>query len=196
MTEPRRLLLGILLGAAGGSGLVAGIIFALPEEHGLHSPTAEPLVRFLRFVVNDLNLNSEHFLIGSGAVIGAVTGILLARVIPNEKKWLTTFLALVAGIMIGFVGMYFPSARWVDQISDLWAHTCEGERAWAILRSLEALDRATTNQIYLVNFQQNGREELTNYLREVESWHTNSFEFSPTESATYKHAKKYLAAHS
>ena len=195
MKTYQRLALGVLLGALLGAALATGIIHALPEDHKLNTVNAWPFVEFLQFVTCDIRLNSEHFLIGSGAVMGAMTGILLARVIPYQKQWLAAFLALLAGIFIGGIAIYFPSVKWLEQTSAMWEHQSEGARALATLYNLKAIDRATTNQLYLVNFQQRGRETLTNYIHEAERREPNLITGSATNDVAYQICKKYLATH-
>jgi hypothetical protein len=191
-----RLLLGLLLGTVCGAGVFAGIIFALPEEYNLHSTTTEPFVNFLQFVTHNLNLHPERFVIICGAVIGAITGILSANVIPYQRKWLSVFLALIVGIIGGGGLLYSSSEKWVDDTMNTWEHTAEEQRAFTYFICLRAVDHGMTNQTYLVNFQKNGRSVLKDYIHDAENWKPNMLVWWPeTNSGAYKAAKRYLATH-
>ena len=81
MKTGQRLALGISLGAFLGAALAAGIIHALPVDGNLQSGSAELLIYSLQLAFGHLADNPDRFLIGCGALIGAVTGVLL--ITPN-----------------------------------------------------------------------------------------------------------------
>jgi hypothetical protein len=201
----KRLVLGIFLGTFLGAALVAGIIFALPENCRLDSINAESFVLFLQLVFGHLADHPASFLKIAGAVIGAVTGVFLAKAIPNPKRWLALLAVLIAGIVIGVTAIYRPGKSMVEKMSAVWEDNAASERASAYLEALRAMDRGATNQLYITRFQTVGRTVLANYLHETQERMQNlenkehadfpNMDFFFTNSATYHIAQKYLATH-
>ncbi len=195
MKTARRLALGIFLGALCGAALVAGIIFILPDSFNFHSVNLAPFVNFLQFAFGRWADHPAVFLSCSGAIVGAVTGLFVAKAIPNRKMWLAVLLAFVSGVALTGWLMFSRAEKFGDRINTTWEHTYESDRAAMTLISLKAIDRGITNQLYLTNFQNRGRDILSNYVRQVESWPTNSFELPAKDYPFYRRAKEYLAAH-
>ncbi len=200
MRKIGRLVLGILLGAFLGAALIAGTIYALPEEYGLHTIYFGPLVSFLQLVFGHLADNPAHCLEATGAVIGAVTGIFLVRAIPHPKFWLAMLSGLLVGMVIGAMAIYRPGKNAVEWMSAVWEQSAASERAWAYLRGLQAMDQMTTNRVSITKFEVEGRTALANYLHETESreqiWKgAEPVDFIFTNSAAYHIVQKYLATH-
>jgi hypothetical protein len=205
MKTTRRLVLGILLGAICGAALTGGIIFALPENYNLHSYNTESFVYFIQFVFGRLATNLTAFLIGVGALIGVVTGLFVARVVPHPKICLGILFAFMVGIAVGGAALYFPGKNVFKFSSALYENMASTERGFAYLSALRSLDRGATNQMYITMFQERGRMALTNYLREAEQQmqrvqnlkNKEQFDtdFFFTNSPTYRMVQKYLATH-
>lgn len=158
----------------------------------------EPLVSFLQLVFGHLADNPARCLEAIGAIIGAVTGIFLARVIPHPKFWLAMLLAVVVGMVIGATAIYRPGKNIVEWMSAVCEQNVATERASAYLNALRAIDRGATNQMFITKFQDNGRSALAEYLHETESreqiWKGREpVDFIFTNSGTYHIVQKYLA---
>jgi len=200
MKRIKRLLLGILLGGLLGAALTAGVIYALPEDHGLNTTYVEPLVSFLQLVFGHLADNPAHCLEAIGGVIGAVTGVFLAKAIPHPKFWLAMLSALLVGMIIGATAIYRPGKNILEWGSAIWEENADMQYASAYLQALRALDQAATNKAAITKFQANGRGVLSNYLYETESreqiWKGREpVDFIFTNSGTYHIVQKYLATH-
>lgn len=160
----------------------------------------EPFVNFLQFIFGHPAENTAAFLTCAGAIIGAVMGLFVARIVPHPKLCLALLLAFIAGVIIGGTAIYRPGKNIFELSAAVWEDNAASERASAYLESLRLVDRGMTNDIYMARFQNTGREVLTNYLRETENQmqnlkNTNYIDFVFTNSATYHMVQKYLAAH-
>jgi len=136
----------------------------------------------------------EHIfpvLTGFGAVIGAAMGGSLAV----SKRWCALLLTFIAGMAIGGAAMFFVEVKVVKWASGMWEQGYETQKAVTYLQCLRAIDRGTTNGLFLVQFQNEGRVVLTSYVHQVEKWETVYGAGPNTNSPFYKWAQEYLATH-
>jgi len=187
MKTNRRFALGIFLGAICGA-VVATLILKLPDIRqtiGIYAGDFE--IAFGRSI-------GEHIfnvLTALGALAGAAVGGSLAVSI----RWFVVLWTLLAGIAIGGATMFFVEVKAVKYVSGVSEQGYSDATASTYLQCLKAIDRGTTNQLYLAHFQENGRMALTNYVREMEKMKAGEYGSSGTNAPFYKMARKYLATH-
>lgn len=188
MKTPVRLSFGIILGAVGGA-VVAGLILqieAVRQTIGIYTSDFE--IAFGRSV-------GEH-LFTVLKILGALAGAAIGGSLAVSIRWFVALGTLLAGISIGGTVMFFVEVRTVKYVSDTWEQGNADREAYHNLISLRAIEWGKTNQPYLMRFQHNERMALTNYVRQMESVGIRKgLDFSGTNSAAYKWAKKYLATH-
>jgi len=188
MKTTRRFALGIFLGAICGAAL-ASLCLKLPlvqQTLGTHSCDFQ--IAFGRFFAAHI----FSILTSAGAIIGAAMGGSLAV----SKRWCIILSVLFIGTVIGGAVVFYAEERVIKWSSGMWEQIYSTERASIYLQGLKAIDRGTTNQLYLVRFQEEGRMVLTNYVREMENLSVKeNGDFSGTNSPSYKLIRKYLATH-
>ena len=190
MKTGQRLALGISLGAFFGAALAAGIIHALPVDGNLQSGSAELLIYSLQLAFGHLADNPDRFLIGCGALIGAVTGVLLAKVVPHAKICVGIFLGLIVGIAIGGAALFRGGNKGMEKVSAVWESSGAAQRAFAALHCLKYADSGTTNDVEKI--QHWGRSELEGYVNTVEQWKKHGRELDSFARDTYQDAWQYL----
>jgi hypothetical protein len=188
MKTNRRFALGIFLGAICGA-VVASMILKLPDVRqtiGVYAFDFE--ITFGRSI-------GEHIFTAL-TILGALAGSAVGGSLAVSIRWFAVLWTLFAGIVIGGATMFFVEVKAVKYVSGTWEQGYADERASIDLRYLKAIDRGTTNQLYLVRFQNNERMVLTNYVREMEKMKVGEYGGSAgTNSPIYKMVRKYLAMH-
>lgn len=188
MKTTARLTLGIILGAIGGAVVTSLLlqIESIRQTVGIYAFDFE--IAFGRHV-------GEHIFTVL-KILGALAGAAIGGSLAVSIRWFVALGTLLTGIVIGGIIMLFVEARSVKFVSGIWEQSHADERAYNYLMCLKAIDRGITNQLYLVQFQNNGRMALTGYVNEMEKLEVrNRIEFSGTNAMAYKPAKKYLATH-
>src|ERR1039457_6310322 len=160
MKTTKRLALGIFLGTICGA-VVASIFLKLPDVRqtiGVYAGDFE--ITFGRSI-------GEHIFTAL-TILGALAGAAVGGSLAVSIRWFAVLWTLMAGILIGGTTMFFDEVRAVKYVSGIWEQSYADQRAFNYLECLKAIDRGTTNQLYLVRFQNTGRMALTNYVREME----------------------------
>lgn len=180
--------LGIFLGAICGA-LVASLILQLPtvrQTIGVYAFDFE--ITFGRAV-------GEH-IFTVFKILGGLAGAAVGGSLAISIRWFAVLGTLLAGIAIGGAAMFFVEVRVVKYVSGIWEQSRSDNEAFVYLQCLKAIDRGTTNQLYLARFQINGRMSLTNYVREMEKLKAEEHgAFSGTNAFAYPAVQKYLATH-
>jgi hypothetical protein len=183
-----RLTLGIILGAVGGA-VVADLILqieAVRQTIGIYISDFE--IAFGRSV-------GEH-LFAVLKILGALAGAAIGGSLAVSIRWFMALGTLLAGIIIGGTVMFFVEVRTVKYVSGTWEQGRADNEAFVYLQCLKAIDRGTTNQFYLLRFQNSGRMVLSNYVSEMEKTGIKEhITFSGTNAVAYPIVKKYLATH-
>ncbi len=188
MKISRRFPLGLFLGTIGGA-VVAGICLNVPavrQTIGVYASDFE--VAFGRSI-------GEHFFTAV-TIVSALAGAAVGGSLAVSKRGFAVSLALMVGIAVGGATLFFVEVKVVKYVSARWEQGYADERASTYIQCLKAIDRGTTNQLYLVRFQNNARMALTNYVREMEKMEAGEHGgFSGTNAVWYEMARKYLATH-
>ena len=188
MKATARLTLRIILGAVGGA-VVADLILqieAVRQAIGIYASDFE--IALGRSV-------GEH-LFAVLEILGALAGAAIGGSLAVSIRWFVALGTLLAGIIIGGTVMFFVEVRTVKYVSGIWEQNRSDNEAFAYLQCLKAIDRGTTNQLYLFRFQNSGRMVLSNYVSEMEKTGVREhIAFSGTNAVTYPMVKKYLATH-
>ena len=186
MKTNKRLVVGIFLGAVCGATLAVLCLKLPPIRQNVGAYAYDFQIAFGRFF-------GEHIfpiLISVGTIIGAATGGSLSI----SKRWFALLWTFIAGITIGGATMFFVEVKCVKWVSGMWEQSYSDERVFTYLQCLKSIDRGTTNQLYLVRFQNNGRMVLTNYVREMEKLKAGEYgAFSGTNAPAYEIVRRYLA---
>jgi hypothetical protein len=184
----KRFALGIFLGAMCGA-VVASMLLKLPDVRqtiGVYAFDFE--VTFGRPI-------GEHIFTAL-TILGALAGAAVGGSLAVSIRWFAVLWTLFAGIVIGGAIMFFVEVKAVKYVSGIWEQGYADQRAFNYLECLKAIDRGTTNQLYLVRFQNNGRMALTNYVREMEKLKAGEYgAFSGTNAPAYRMVQKYLTTH-
>ena len=184
----KRFALGIFIGAVCGA-VVATIILGLTavrQTVGIYAADFE--IAFGRSIGENIFTVLK--------ILGALAGAAVGGSLAVSIRWFAVLLTLMAGIVIGGTTMFFVEVKTVKWVSGLWEQDCAMEKTATWLRCLRAIDQGTTNQLYLVRFQNSGRMVLTNYVHQVENLETDEYgDRFNTNSPFYKMAQKYLATH-
>ena|ERR1039457_322888 len=188
MKTTKRLALGIFLGTICGA-VVASIFLKLPDVRqtiGVYAGDFE--ITFGRSI-------GEHIFTAL-TILGALAGAAVGGSLAVSIRWFAVIWTLLAGIAIGGATMFFVEVKAVKYVSEISQQSYADERVFDYLQCLRAIDRGTTNQLYLVRFQNGGRMVLTNYVREMEKMEDGEHgAFSGTNAIAYAMARKYLATH-
>ncbi len=200
MKKSVRVLLGLVIGAMIGVIPVLVYVFKFsPCRDSFNSFDEIMAITFRSFY-------DQHYMllmVGLGALIGAAIGLCAARAVPRPKLCFALLVVFIAGIVIGSTAIYRPGKNIVELMSAVWEDNAASERASAYLAALHAIDRGTTNQLYITRFQIEGRTALAGYLHETEGREERALDlkykanmdFLFTNSATYHIVQKYLATH-
>ncbi len=184
----RRFVFGIVLGAICGA-VVASLILKLPavrQTVGVYAFDFE--IAFGRSI-------GEH-LFTVLTILGAITGAAVGGALAVSIRWFAVLWTLIAGILIGGAAMFFVEIKNVKNASRIWEQNAADERVSSYLLCVKAIDRGTTNQLYLLGFQDSGRMVLTNYVREMEKLNAGKYDpFYGTNAVTYGIVRRYLATH-
>ena len=129
-------------------------------------------------------------------ILGALAGAAAGGSLAVSIRCFAVLWTLLTGIVIGGAIMFFVEVKAVKYVSGIWEQGYSDERASICLLSLKAIDRGTTNQLYLARFENYNRIALTNYVREMEKLKPKEYgDSSGTNSPIYKTIRKYLATH-
>jgi ABC-type transport system involved in multi-copper enzyme maturation permease subunit len=186
------LVLGILLGGFFGTVFALLLLKSSLVQNNLGNISYTFELAFGRFY-------AEHF----DAVVyiaGTLVGVIIGGSMAISKLWGTVILSLFVGILIGGAVVNSTETKVFNQVSQVWEDNAASERVFAYLQALHAIDRGTTNQFYITEFQATGKTVLTNYLHETDERMQNlpnreHTDFQFTNSPTYHMVQKYLATH-
>lgn len=188
MKTTTRFALGIFIGAICGAALAVSCLNLPPIRQNIGAYSYDFQIAFGRFF-------GEH-IFPILTCLGTITGAIIGGSLAVSKRWCGVVLTFIAGIAIGGATLFFVEVKVVKWSSGMWEQGYSDERASTYLQCLKAIDRGTTNQLFLVHFQENGRMVLTNYVLEMEKLKAGEYgAFSGTNAPAYKMVRRYLATH-